>query len=91
MEPADATHSVPDWLSYLSTVTGGDLPRPSTDEQAAILEITRAAAHRSERVAAPITAYALGLLLGTLGPEERLSRLDAISTTVRASGQEPGR
>jgi hypothetical protein len=45
------------------------------DEESVLLELAGIAAHRSVRVAAPITTFIAGVAFGSLPPGERLARL----------------
>jgi hypothetical protein len=49
------------------------------DEQLALLDLARIAAHASHRSAAPITTYAIGLTVAALPRAERLERLRSIA------------
>lgn len=63
------------WVALLQTVPGLEAARVTRDEQRALLDLTRVAAHRSERIAAPITAFLVGLALAPLDPEARARRI----------------
>ncbi len=68
-----------DWLERLSEVLpAGAQGTVSAEEQAALLDIARIAAHTSERIAAPISTYLAGLALATAEPDERVAALQRI-------------
>ena len=67
------------WLARLAERLPADLvesARPA--ERAVLLDLARVAAHRSERIAAPITTYLAGAAFAGLPPAERLARLRAL-------------
>lgn len=70
------------WLSRLSEllrVDGAGVAGPvGPAERAVLLDLARVAAHRSERVAAPMTTYLAGVAFAGLPPAERLARLRAL-------------
>ena len=66
------------WLDLLlRELPVGSAP-PSAAEQTAILDLARVAAHGSERVAAPISAYLVGLALAARPTDERAAALQAL-------------
>lgn len=71
----DRPLSLAAWLDVVSPLLPIDAPQPTAAEQAAILDLARVAAHTSERVAAPISAYLVGLAFATLEPPERATAL----------------
>ena len=56
------------WLAILRAVPELAAVEVTRDEQRALLDLTRVAAHRSERIAPPITAYLVGLVLAPASP-----------------------
>ncbi len=68
------------WLDLLLAELPADSPRPAAAEQAAILDLARVAAHASERIAAPISAFMAGMALASRGGDERAA---ALQTLVR--------
>ncbi|MGH2467567.1 MAG: DUF6457 domain-containing protein [Candidatus Limnocylindrales bacterium] len=66
------------WLAELAKVPEVGGATVSRDEQRALLDLTRVAAHRSDRIAAPITAYVVGLALAARPSDERARALGAI-------------
>ena len=67
-----------EWLTALGREPGFAGVAASREEQRLILELARIAAHRSERIAAPITTYLAGLALARLDPAERARRLEEL-------------
>ena len=64
------------WLARLSELLSVDPAEGvSPDERAVLLDLARVAAHRSERIAAPITTYLAGVAFAGLPRPERLARL----------------
>jgi hypothetical protein len=63
------------WLEVVTATLGDPDRTVSRDERALLLDLARVAAHRAERVAAPITAYLVGAVLSTASEDERISRL----------------
>jgi uncharacterized phage protein gp47/JayE len=64
------------WLARLSELLSVDPAEGvSPDERAVLLDLARVAAHRSERIAAPITTYLAGAAFAGLPRPERLARL----------------
>ena len=77
-----ATEPVPleAFLQRLANTLGPDAgPGLSDDEQAAILDIARIAAHSSERIAAPLTTYIAGLACAGLPAWERADALRSLA------------
>jgi len=58
----------------------------SREEQRAMLDLTKIAAHRSERIAAPITAYLVGLALARLDPTARAERIRGLVASLDTEG-----
>ena len=54
-------------------------------ERRLLLDLARIAAHASERVAAPLSTYLVGVALAELPPEERAERLAAIVRDLESS------
>ena len=72
-----------EWLDVL----GNRLPPGAVDqvgaaEYAALLDLARIAAHRSERIAAPISTFVVGLVWADLPRAERLARLRELVTAL---------
>ena len=52
------------------------------DEREAILDLARVAAHTSERIAAPLTAFVVGAALRDLAMPARIERLRALTAAL---------
>ena len=76
------------WLAILRAVPELAAVEVTRDEQRALLDLTRVAAHRSERVAAPITAYLVGLVLASADPAQRAERIRGLADVL--DSDEPG-
>ncbi len=77
--------SLADWLDRLRAELGGaDRPelQLAPEEQRALLLLSRIAAHRSERIAAPLSSFLAGVALAQLPPAERAKRLDEITAAL---------
>lgn len=72
------------WLDRLSTLLSASAPQVTPAEQAAILDLARIAAHASERIAAPISTYLVGLAFASLEPRERAGALHEIVTRLES-------
>jgi hypothetical protein len=76
--PAEHALSVGAWLELvMRDLPAGSVP-PSATEQTAILDLARVAAHASERIAAPISAYLVGLVLASRPADERAAALQVL-------------
>jgi hypothetical protein len=73
--------TVRQWLDALRDELGTDLEL-STDEQRALLDMTRVAAHRSERIAAPLSAFLAGLALAGSEPPERAAAINRVTAAL---------
>jgi len=73
------------WLQRLANIMGpAGGPGLSDDEQAAILDVARLAAHKSERIAAPLTTFMAGLACAELQPWERAETLQSLVEQLEA-------
>jgi hypothetical protein len=76
--------TVAEWLERLRAELG-DAPSLAltADEERALLDLARVAAHRSERIAAPLTTFLVGIALADVpaGPE-RAARLRALTESL---------
>lgn len=64
------------WLDDLHRIIGAEAGATITsDEQEALLDIARIAAHSSERIAAPLSTFLAGVAYGDLPPGERAAAL----------------
>jgi hypothetical protein len=67
------------WLDKLGALLPpGTLEDAGPEERVALLDLARIAAHRSQRWAAPISTYLVGLAFASLPPAERLDRIRAL-------------
>jgi hypothetical protein len=75
-EQASTPVQLADWLDQVrgALPTEADLSM-SEAEQRALLEVARIAAHTSERIAAPLSTFLVGVALAGLAPSERAGRL----------------
>jgi Domain of unknown function (DUF6457) len=81
----DRPLSLAAWLDRLSTLLTASAPQATPAEQAAILDLARIAAHASERIAAPISTYLVGLAFASLEPRERADALREIVTRLESA------
>jgi hypothetical protein len=86
VQPLADPISMDEWLRRLRAAAGvpTDAPPVSAAEQRALLGLARVAAHTSERVAAPISTYLLGVAMASLAPEERAAELERILAVLDA-------
>ena len=75
---AEPTLSLSAWLDVVLHELPDATAAPSAAEQAAILDLARVAAHGSERIAAPISAYLVGLAFSALPADERAAALQVL-------------
>ena len=75
---AEPARSLSAWLDLVLRELPDGAAVPSAGEQTAILDLARVAAHASERIAAPISAYLVGLTLRALPADERAAALQAL-------------
>jgi hypothetical protein len=75
-DPANPPLDLEGWLVRLGNLLpAGVVAEAGAAERTVLLDIARIAAHRSERIAAPITTYLAGIAFAGLPPAERLARL----------------
>lgn len=68
------------WLEELGGILGPPGgPGPTDEEQTALLDIARIAAHTSERISAPLSTYMAGLACASLPPRERGAALRSLA------------
>ena len=65
-------------LEKVRSLLGPDAPSVGQDEAEAVLELARVVAHASERRAAPVSAYLVGLAVAGAAPEARAAFLDEL-------------
>lgn len=68
-----------EFLDKVRGQLGASAPRVTQAEIDAVLELARVAAHSSERRAAPITAYLVGMAVAGAAPEARAKFLDDLT------------
>jgi len=85
--PDDRSRGTPipatDWLASVHDAVGPSGGAALTaDEQTALLDLARIAAHSSERVTAPLTTFLAGVAYGSLPAAERASALRALASKL---------
>ncbi len=65
-----------DYIEKVRSLLGPSAPAVTEGEAEAVLELARVAAHASERRAAPVTAYLVGMAVAGAAPEAREAFLD---------------
>ena len=77
------------WLERLrATLPPGADRELTPGEMNALLELTRDAAHASERIAAPLTAFLVGAAYADLPDGAREARIRELTATLRNAGTE---
>jgi len=83
--PAEPAIPAADWMrtvhEAIGPASGASL---APDEQAALLDLARVAAHRSERLTAPLTTFLAGVAYGSLPANERAKALRSLLSTLEA-------
>jgi hypothetical protein len=83
--PASEGIPLADWLEKLGGILGpSGGPGLSDEEQTALLDIARIAAHTSERIAAPLSTFMAGLACAELPPRERATALRSLAEQLEA-------
>ena len=73
------------WLDALAALLqAGTLLEAGPEERVALLDLARIAAHRSQRWAAPISTYLVGLAFASLPRAERLERIRGLVARLDA-------
>lgn len=81
--PSGAAIPLATWLQSVHDAVGTEGGAPLTaDEQTALLDLARIAAHRSERIAAPLTTFVAGVAYGTLPAGERAAVLQHLASRL---------
>ncbi len=75
------------WLALLRRVPGLEGVEVTRDEQRALLDLALVAAHRSERIAAPITSFGVGVALAGLPPADRAERIRRVVAELEGQTQ----
>jgi hypothetical protein len=65
-------------LERLNQLLGPDAPSVDEGEAEAVLELARVVAHSSERRAAPVSAYLVGMAIAGAAPEARVAFLEEL-------------
>jgi len=82
----DVRPAVPDvtgWLEVLRAhLPAGVVDEAGPEERAVLLDLARIAAHRSHRIAAPVTTYLAGVAYAGLPGAERLAKLRELATAL---------
>jgi hypothetical protein len=78
--------TVAEWMERLRAELGDDPALSLTpDEERALLELARVAAHSSERIAAPLTTFVAGIAMAGVPPgPARAARLRSITEALEA-------
>jgi hypothetical protein len=82
---AEQPLSLEAWLDRLAGLLPPSAPRVTSAEEAAILDLARIAAHRSVRIAAPISTFLVGLGLASLEPGERAVALREVVARLESA------
>jgi hypothetical protein len=80
----EAQRNLRDWLAELEADPDIGSVAVSPALQAALLDLARVAAHASERIAAPITAFMAGVAFAGLDEEARAARVRALVERLEA-------
>jgi hypothetical protein len=76
--------SVRAWLEALRVELDTPGLALSGAEQRALLDLARVAAHRSERIAAPLSTFLAGMALADMEPGERAEEIQRITAALEA-------
>jgi hypothetical protein len=78
-EQPESGVSLEDWLSRLASAVPTEREvRLTPDERTALLDLARVAAHRSVRIAAPLSTFVAGVALADVGAPTRAEAIRAI-------------
>ena len=80
----DQPNELEEFLERVRSLLGPNPPAVGAGEVEAILELARVAAHSSERRAAPVTTYLVGLVLGGAAPAAREAFIDDLVVKLEA-------
>jgi len=82
--PSAAVIPATTWMRTVHDAIGASAGATITpDEQTALLDLARVAAHSSERLTAPLTTFLAGVAYGTLPPAERASALRTLASKLQ--------
>ncbi len=73
-----------EFIEKVRVLLGPNAPSADADEVEAVLELARVAAHASERRAAPVTAYLVGMAVAGAAPEARAAFIDDLVIKLEA-------
>ena len=73
-----------EFIEKVRVLLGPAAPKVGEDEVEAVLELARVAAHTSERRAAPVTAYLVGMAVAGAAPEARAAFMDDLVVKLEA-------
>lgn len=92
MDPAPPGMPLDQWLERLRMALGPADPgiELGMEERDAILELARVAAHRCERIAAPLTAFLVGAGLRDLAQPGRIEMIHAITKSLGGGAEGEG-
>ncbi|HEX2884519.1 MAG TPA: DUF6457 domain-containing protein [Candidatus Limnocylindria bacterium] len=87
MDPQPEAIPLDQWLERLRMALGPADPgiELGIEERGAILELARVAAHRCERIAAPLTAFIVGAGLRDLAQPGRIEMIQAVTKALEAT------
>jgi hypothetical protein len=76
------------WLGELGALLpAGTLAEADAEERVVLLDLARIAAHRSQRWAAPISTYLVGLAFASLPRADRLDRIRALVARLEVDAE----
>jgi hypothetical protein len=76
------------WLGELGELLpAGTLKEAGPEERVVLLDLARVAAHRSQRWAAPISTYLVGLAFASLPRADRLDRIRALVARLETESE----
>ena len=73
-----------EFIERVRSVLGPGAPTVGEGEIEAVLELARVAAHSSERRAAPVTTYLIGMAVAGAAPEAREAFMDDLVSKLEA-------
>ena len=81
-----------EWFELLRAHLPATAPAPSDAEVDALLDLARVAAHTSERWAAPVSTFVVGVALAADDPDDRVGRIRSLTARLEAAGptSDPG-
>jgi hypothetical protein len=73
-----------EFIERVRSLLGPGAPTVGEGEIEAVLELARVAAHSSERRAAPVTTYLIGMAVAAAAPEAREAFIDDLVSKLEA-------